>query len=178
MEQIVPVYRGKPQAEKLMFMYADTYYKLEDYYLSGYQFERFAASYPKSDSVETAAYYSASSYYELSPVYSLDQKDTYTGLEKLQAFIDTYPNSEYRKEANKKVFSVAFSHDGNFVASSLGDGSIMLFNRKMELLKKIQVDNTDVTSIAFSPDDKTLASATSLNIKLWDISCLIKCGEN
>ena len=108
MEQIVPVYRGKPQAEKLMFMYADTYYKLEDYYLSGYQFERFAASYPKSDSVETAAYYSASSYYELSPVYSLDQKDTYTGLEKLQAFIDTYPNSEYRKEANKKVKELTY----------------------------------------------------------------------
>ena len=108
MEQIVPVYRGKPQAEKLMFMYADTYYKLEDYYLSGYQFERFAASYPKSDSVETAAYYSASSYYELSPVYSLDQKDTYTGLEKLQTFIDTYPNSEYRKEANKKVKELTY----------------------------------------------------------------------
>ncbi len=108
MEQIVPVYRGKPQAEKLMFMYADTYYKLEDYYLSGYQFERFAASYPKSDSVETASYYSASSYFELSPVYSLDQKDTYTGLEKLQAFIDTYPNSEYRKEANKKVSELTY----------------------------------------------------------------------
>lgn len=108
MEQIVPVYRGKPQAEKLMFMYADTYYKLEDFYLSGYQFERFAISYPKSDSVETAAYYSASSYYELSPVYSLDQKDTYTGLEKLQAFIDTYPNSEYRKEANKKVKELTY----------------------------------------------------------------------
>jgi len=108
MEQIVPVYRGKPQAEKLMFMYADTYYKLEDFYLSGYQFERFATSYPKSDSVETAAYYSASSYYELSPVYSLDQKDTYTGLEKLQAFIDTYPNSEYRKEANKKVKELTY----------------------------------------------------------------------
>ena len=108
MEQIVPVYRGKPQAEKLMFMYADTYYKLEDFYLSGYQFERFATSYPKSDSVETAAYYSASSYYELSPVYSLDQKDTYTGLEKLQTFIDTYPNSEYRKEANKKVKELTY----------------------------------------------------------------------
>ena len=108
MEQIVPVYIGKPQAEKLMFMYADTYYKLEDYYLSGYQFERFAASYPKSDSVETASYYSASSYFELSPVYSLDQKDTYTGLEKLQAFIDTYPNSEYRKEANKKVSELTY----------------------------------------------------------------------
>lgn len=103
MEQIVPVYRGKPQAEKLMFMYSNTYYQLEDYYLSGYQFERFAISYPKSDSVELASYNSASSYYQLSPIYSLDQKDTYTGLEKLQAFIDSYPNSEYRTEANKKV---------------------------------------------------------------------------
>jgi len=103
MEQIVPVYRGKPQAEKLMFMYANTYFNLEDYYLAGYQFERFASSYPKSDSVEYASYKSAISYYQLSPRFSLDQKDTYTGLDKLQAFIDSYPNSEYRLEANKKV---------------------------------------------------------------------------
>ena len=84
MEQVVPVYRGKPQAEKLMFMYSNTYYQLEDYYLSGYQFERFIVSYPKSDSVELASYKSASSYYQLSPRYSLDQTDTYIGLEKLQ----------------------------------------------------------------------------------------------
>ena len=103
MEQIVPVYRGKPQAEKLMFMYSNTYYQLEDYYLSGYQFERFTVSYPKSDSIELASYKSASSYYQLSPRYSLDQTDTYIGLEKLQAFIDTYPDSEYRKVANMKV---------------------------------------------------------------------------
>jgi len=103
MEQIVPVYRGKPQAEKLMYMYANTYYNLEDFYLAGYQFERFAISYPKSDSVELASYRSAISYYQLSPVYSLDQKDTYTGLEKLQTFIDNYPTSEYREEANSYV---------------------------------------------------------------------------
>jgi len=103
MEQIVPVYRGKPQAKKLMFMYANTYFNLEDYYLAGYQFERFAISYPKSDSVELASYRSAISYYQLSPAFSLDQKDTYTGLEKLQNFIDIYPNSEYRVEANEKV---------------------------------------------------------------------------
>src|SRR5210317_1531061 len=53
-EQIVPVYRGKPQAEKLMFMYANTFYQLEDHYLSGYQFERFVQSYGKSDSLEVA----------------------------------------------------------------------------------------------------------------------------
>ncbi|QNJ99235.1 outer membrane protein assembly factor BamD [Constantimarinum furrinae] len=103
MEQIVPAYRGKPQAERLMFMYANTFYNLEDYYLAGYQFERFVTAYPTSDSVETAAYRSAKSYYELSPRYSLDQKDTYKALEELQAYINKYPNSELRLEANTLV---------------------------------------------------------------------------
>jgi outer membrane protein assembly factor BamD len=103
MEQIVPIYRGKPQAEPLMYKYANTFYMLEDYYLAGYQFERFGTSFPKSDSLEVAAYKSAKSYYELSPRYSLDQKDTYTALEKLQNYINTYPNSEHRLEANNLV---------------------------------------------------------------------------
>lgn len=103
MEQIVPVYRGKPQAQKLMFNYAHTFYLLEDYYLGGYQFERFVTSYPKSDSVEIAAFRSAKSYYHLSPRFSLDQKDTYRGLEKLQEFVNRYPNSTYRPEANELV---------------------------------------------------------------------------
>jgi len=100
MEQIVPAYRGKPQAERLMFIYANTFYNLEDFYLSGYQFERFEVSYPKSDSVEIAAYKSAKSYYQLSPKYSLDQEDTYKALEKLQGYINKYPNTIYRDEAN------------------------------------------------------------------------------
>lgn len=103
MEQIVPSYRGKPQGEKLMFIYSNTYYNLEDYYLAGYQFERFVQSYPQSDSAEVASYKAAKSFYQLSPVYSLDQKDTYKALEKLQEFINGYPNSDKRIEANALV---------------------------------------------------------------------------
>jgi outer membrane protein assembly factor BamD len=103
MEQIVPSYRGKPQAERLMYIYANTFYQMEDFYLAGYQFERFETSYPKSDSVEIAAYKSAKSYYELSPRYSLDQTDTQKALDKLQAYINKYPNTIYRTEANGLV---------------------------------------------------------------------------
>lgn len=103
MEQLVPAYRGKPQGEKLMFIYANTYYNLEDYYLAGYQFERFTQAYPQSDSVEIASFKSAKSFYQLSPRYSLDQKDTDKGLEKLQEFINQYPNSSKRTEANTLV---------------------------------------------------------------------------
>lgn len=103
MEDIVPAYRGKPQAERLMYFYADTYYQLEDYYLSGYQFERFVRSYPNSDKASEAAFKGAKSYYELSPRYSLDQADTYTALSKLQGYIDSYPDSELLDEANTLV---------------------------------------------------------------------------
>ncbi|MDC7995588.1 outer membrane protein assembly factor BamD [Altibacter sp. HG106] len=103
MEQIVPIYRGKPQAEPLMFQYANTFYQLEDYYLAGYQFDRFKTSYPQSDSAEVAAYKSAKSYYQLSPRFSLDQEETNTALEKLQEFVNTYPESPYRPEANELV---------------------------------------------------------------------------
>ncbi|MFT5078492.1 MAG: outer membrane protein assembly factor BamD [Planctomycetota bacterium] len=103
MEQIIPAYRGKPQGQKLMYLYANAYYNLEDYILASYQFERFTVSYPKSDSVEVAAFKSARSYYKLSPSHSLDQQDTNTALDKLQGFINSYPESDKRKEANEMV---------------------------------------------------------------------------
>ena len=75
-EQIAPSYRGKPKAEKMFYMFSQSYYKTKQYYLSGYQFESFAAGYPKSDKIEEASYLGAKSYSTLSPVYSLDQTDT------------------------------------------------------------------------------------------------------
>jgi outer membrane protein assembly factor BamD len=102
-EQIAPVYRGKPQSEKLFYMFAQSYYKNKQYYLSGYQFESFVSMYPKSEKVEESAYLGAFSYSKLSPVYSLDQIDTYKALDKLQNFIDIYPNSTYLPEANQTI---------------------------------------------------------------------------
>src|SRR5690606_15082831 len=69
-EQIIPSYRGKPQAEKLMFLNANASYEMEDFYVSSYHFERFVSAYPDSEKLEEATYKSAKSYYELSPVYS------------------------------------------------------------------------------------------------------------
>jgi outer membrane protein assembly factor BamD len=102
-EQLAPSYRGKPQAEKLFYMFSQAYYKTKQYYLAGYQFESFVSSYPRSEKVQEAAYLGAYSYSKLSPVYSLDQADTNKALEKLQAFIDNYPNSEYIPQANEVV---------------------------------------------------------------------------
>jgi len=102
-EQIASVYRGKPESENLYFMFSQSYYKTKQYYLAGYQFESFVSSFPKSEKAQEASFLGAKSYSMLSPVYSLDQTDTTKAIEKLQAFIDTYPNSEYLGEANSIV---------------------------------------------------------------------------
>ena len=59
--QIVPKYRGKPQAQKLMYMYSMTFYKMGDYYTANYQFERFVSSYPNSEKAEESAFLGAKS---------------------------------------------------------------------------------------------------------------------
>lgn len=100
-EKITPSYRDKPQMERIQFMVADAHFQTKDYSLAAYYFDKFAKNYPKSSKKEEAEYYSALSYYKLSPRYSIDQKDTYQAIEALQNFIVTYPNSEYVSDANK-----------------------------------------------------------------------------
>ena len=102
-DQIAPAYKGKPQAERMFYMYAQSLYKTEQYYLAGYQFESFVSSYPKSEKVEESAFLGAKCFSELSPVYTLDQTDTYKAIDKLQNFIDIYPESTNVAEANLLV---------------------------------------------------------------------------
>jgi outer membrane protein assembly factor BamD len=126
-EQIAPAYRGKPSAEKMFYMYSQSLYLTKQYYSAGYQFESFTANYPKSEKIEEAAFLGAKSFSKLSPVYSLEQVDTYKSIDKLQNFIDVYPESSYLPEANvlakelrekleKKAFENAKQYNtiGNF----------------------------------------------------------------
>lgn len=103
LEQILPQYRGKPQGQKLAFIYADCYYQLEAYFDAGYQFERFVKSYGQSNRVGEAAFKSAKSYYFISPRYSLDQTDTHKAMDKLQSYIANHPAGEHIGEANEMM---------------------------------------------------------------------------
>lgn len=106
--QIVPKYRGKAEAENLMYMYSMTFYKMRDYYTANYQFERFVSAYPSSEKAEEAAFLGAKSYYFLSPAYTKEQKETIEAIGKLQNFINSFPDSEYVVEANELVKELDF----------------------------------------------------------------------
>jgi outer membrane protein assembly factor BamD len=102
-EQIKPKYRGKPQGERITFFYANCLLNTKKYLLSAFEFESFVKAYPLSDKVEDASYLSAYSYYKLSPEHNLDQKETTEAAEKMQEFINNYPNSQKMSLANDLV---------------------------------------------------------------------------
>lgn len=103
LEQLVPAYRGKPQAERLVYFFADSYFQTKNYYLASYQFESFIKSFPKSQKLEEASFFAAKSHYMMSPVYSLDQDETNTAIEKLQIFMNNYPKSKFVDECNQLI---------------------------------------------------------------------------
>ena len=98
-EQIIPSYRGKPQGERLVFFFANSYFETNSFYSAAIQFENFIKSYPNSQRIQEAYFMEAKSYFMLSPIYTLDQDDTNTGIDKLQVFINRFPNSEFVTEA-------------------------------------------------------------------------------
>jgi outer membrane protein assembly factor BamD len=102
-EQILPSLQGKPQAQIVQYNVANAYYSIGDYLLSGYRFERFSKAYPSSQKLEEAFFKSADSYYQESPTFSLDQVDTRKAIDKLQVYLDQYPDGDYFKEANDKL---------------------------------------------------------------------------
>ncbi|WP_293872028.1 outer membrane protein assembly factor BamD [Flavobacterium sp.] len=102
-EQIAPANKGKASAEKMFYMYSQALYITNQYYLAGYQFESFVASYPKSEKIEETSFLGAKSFTFLSPIYSLDQTDTNKAIDKLQNYIDTYPDGKNIVEANSLV---------------------------------------------------------------------------
>ena len=79
------------------------FFQTKSYYLAAYQYENFVKTFPKSDRVQEATFKAAKSYYYQSPRFSLDQEDTYTAIEKLQVFLNLYPDSEVAEEANQMI---------------------------------------------------------------------------
>lgn len=106
LEQVLPQFRGKPQGERLAFIYAEDYYLLENYFDAAYQFERFVKAYPNSQKAEEATFKEGKSYYYVSPRFSLDQSETKEGMTKLQNYISNYPDGEHIGEANEIVASL------------------------------------------------------------------------
>ena len=100
LEELIPLLKGRPEAEKAQFYFANTNYKQRNYVLAAYYFKQFVDTYPNSPQVEESQFLRAKSLYRDSPTYELDQTNTVTALETIQDFLNSYPSSQFRAEAD------------------------------------------------------------------------------
>jgi len=118
-EDLISMYRGTTKSQDIYFRYAYCNYYLKDYIIASYYFNNFVKTYPTSKYTEEAMFMSGISDYKSSPVYSLDQSDSYHAIDNLQSFMAAYPNSnlidscnviilELRAKLEKKAFENAY----------------------------------------------------------------------
>ncbi len=185
-QQILPKYRGKPQAERLLYLHTKGLYGAKDYPATSNQARRFIDTYPQSEKVSELAFLSAKGYYFESPVYSKEQEPTTIAVQKLQEFINQYPDSEYTTEANKlvqeldfklekKAFNIAKQY--NFTARGSDDytAAITSFNNFLlnypgSILKEdalfIKLDSAfklAINSVVWKKEERLKSAITSYN---------------
>jgi outer membrane protein assembly factor BamD len=116
LEELIPLLKGRPEAEKAQFYFANTNYKQRNYVLSAHYFKQFIDTYPNSTYAEEATFLHAKSLFRDSPAAELDQTNTISALESIQDFLNRYPSSNFRQETEnmsqelqKKLENKAFS---------------------------------------------------------------------
>ncbi|NEQ77808.1 MAG: hypothetical protein F6K23_35210 [Okeania sp. SIO2C9] len=84
-------------------------------------------------------------------------------------YIDEPYRERNRLEGHKDaVNSVAFSPDGEIIATASSDNMVKLWSRHGKLLQTLTGHQSSVFGVAFSPDGETIASASRDNtVKLW-----------
>ena len=99
-DELINVYRGTANAEKVYYYYAYCHYYNGDYVLASFHFKNLAETLPNSQYAEESSYMSAYCEYLDSPSYSLDQTNTFNAIRDLQMFINTHPKSLRIEDCN------------------------------------------------------------------------------
>ncbi|NOZ75004.1 MAG: outer membrane protein assembly factor BamD [FCB group bacterium] len=86
-----------------MFYLGESYFNNEEYILAISEYDRLTRRMMFSPFVEKARWRICQSYFEESPEYYLDQTSTNKAIEKIQEFLDDYPDSKFTDEANEMM---------------------------------------------------------------------------
>ena len=104
-DMIIPL-KGTDKAEESLYMLAMSYYNQGDYSTASHYFTTYYNTYPKGTFVELARFHSGKALCLDTPEARLDQSGTYKSIQELQNFIDLYPQSAKKQEAQDMVFAL------------------------------------------------------------------------
>ena len=103
LETMVTMLKGSDKAEESLILLARCYYNSQDYETASQYFKVYYTNYPRGEFAEYARFYSGKSLFEGITEPELDQSNTYTAISELQLFMEYFPYSDYRSEAQDMI---------------------------------------------------------------------------
>ena len=103
---MVTMKKGTSEAEEALYMLAMSEYMNSDFESAAATFRKYHSSYPKGTYAEQASYYVGQSLYESAPEPRLDQTPTIGAINAYQQFLDFYPSSRLRPEAQRRLYDL------------------------------------------------------------------------
>ena len=104
LEELVTLQKGRGNAQESLYMLAMAQYCNRDYDAASATFRKFYQSYPKGEYAEQASFYIGQSLFQSIPDPRLDQSATIGAINAFQNFLDFYPDSPLREQAQKQMF--------------------------------------------------------------------------
>ncbi|MBP5348437.1 MAG: outer membrane protein assembly factor BamD [Bacteroidaceae bacterium] len=106
LEECVAYQRGTAQAEESMYLLATCYYNINDYLSASQYYMACYRSFPHSTYSENCLFWSGKSLFLDTPDPRLDATSTGNAILQLQRFVETYPDSKYRQEAEQMIYTM------------------------------------------------------------------------
>ncbi|MDD3095486.1 MAG: outer membrane protein assembly factor BamD [Candidatus Neomarinimicrobiota bacterium] len=94
---------GSDIADNAQFYLASAHFELKEYILAIDEYQQLLRRWPESDLYEETRFKIAECYYLQSPGYQRDEEYIHKAIAAYQEFIESYPFSEYRKDAEARI---------------------------------------------------------------------------
>ena len=99
-------FSGNPIVDDAQFFLAESHFKNDEYLIAVAEYQKVINDYPESAYVQECFYKIGLSFYHLSQRPELDQEYTLKSLRQFQIFIEAYPESDLRSEAELRLLEL------------------------------------------------------------------------
>lgn len=106
LRDVISLLKGTDKGEESLFLLGMSYYNARSYEAASSVFKKYYQTYPRGIYTEESHFYCGKALYENTPEPKLDQSATYEAISEFHQFMEDYPYSYLRDDAQEMVFAL------------------------------------------------------------------------